>query len=189
LELGERHLSDGDADGAIHYFNSALRSEPTAEAYVGLSRAFSLKAVKSEKVFYVLALDALRKAAAAGPGSEELQVMLIGAAVKADRLGDLAVEYREKLKLDPGNEALKKRLRYIYAIALLDSEVKLPEVGYKPALFIKVGFDCVLLPFSAAIIVASNLYPKARPSLGVGVFFFFCYLVYRGILIYFSRRP
>ena len=189
MQLGSRHLADADPDGAIHFYNLALRKEPSVPGvYLGLGRAFSLKALKGEKVFYVLALDALRKAAAADPSSESVQALLIAAAGKADKLGDLAVEYREKLKSDPGNESLKKRLKYIYVISLLDREVKVPSVGYRPALFIKVCFDCILLPFSTSIIVAANVYPKARPSLMIGVSFFFCYAAYRGLLIYLSRK-
>ncbi|MEK7722645.1 MAG: tetratricopeptide repeat protein [Elusimicrobiota bacterium] len=189
MELGGRHLSDGDPDGAVHYYNSAIRREPAASAaWLGLAQAFSLKAGKGETVFRVLALDALRKAVTADPSSEEAHWRLAGAAAKADKLGDLAVEYREKLKRDPGNEGLKKRLKHIYIISLLDREVKLPAVGYKPALFLKVCFDCVLLPLGASIIVAANVFPRARPSLMIGVSFFVCYAVYRSLIFFFSRR-
>lgn len=189
MELGARHLADRDPDGAVHYFNSALRAEPESPAArLGLGKALSLKGGRDGKVFYVLALDALRKAAPAYPSSEELQGLIIAAAAKADRLGDLAQEYRGKLTLAPGDQALKSGLKLIYAVSLLDRDVKLPSVGYKPALFVKVFFDCVLLPFSTAMIVAANVYPKARPSLMIGVFIFFCYVVYRSLIIYFTRK-
>lgn len=189
MELGERHTAAGDPDRAIHYYNSALKISPAAPAAQrGLARALSLKADKGEPVFRVLALDALRKAAAAEPESEETQALLIGAAVKAGRLGELAAEYRARLKADPENAALKKRLKAVYVVSLLENDVTVPSVGYRPVFFIKVFFDCVLLPLGASIIVAANVMPKARPSLIIGVFIFFCYAVYRSLVWFFSRR-
>ena len=188
MELGARHLSDGDPDGAIHYFNLALRKEPSAPAvHLGLAQAFSLKAEKGEAVYRVLALDALRKDAAADPFSEDVYGRLVLAAAKADKLGDLAVEYREKLKRDPGNEGLRKRLRHIYIISLLDREVRLPTVGYTPGLFLKVCFDCIILPLGTSIIIAANTLPKARPSMMIGVSFFIVYAVYRSLIFVLSR--
>lgn len=189
MELGGRHLADRDPDGAIHYYNTALRKDPAAPApCLGLTRAFLMKAESGEQVFRVLALDAARKGVAADPSSDNAHSLLATAAEKANRLGDLAVEYREKLKRDPDSEVLKKRLKHIYIISLMDRKVKLPAVGYKPALFLKVFFDCVLLPFSTAVIIAANVLPRARPSMMIGVSFFFCYAVYRSIVFFFSRR-
>lgn len=190
MELGARHVSGGDPDRALHYYNSAIRTDPaSAAALMGLSRALSLKARTSGAVFEVLALDALRKAEGLAPGSGEVRAMLLAAAVRAGRLGDMASECREKLKSDPGNAELKARLREIYVISLMDTGVKLPPVGYKPVLCLKVIFDCIMLPLASSIIIAANVIPKARPSLMIGVFIFLCYAVYRGLVWFFSRRP
>ena len=189
LELGARHIGGGDPDRAIHYYNAALRAVPGApSAYIGLGKAFTLKEKKGEPVFRVLAMDALRKAVAAAPASEEAHALLIAAAIRAGRLGDLAVEYREKLKQAPDDAGLKKRLNHIYLISLMDTEVETPQLGYRPVFLVKVFFDCVLLPLSTSIIIAANTVPKARPSLGIGVFIFFCYAVNRTLVWFFSRR-
>lgn len=189
MELGARHVAGGDLDRAIHYYNAALRASPGAPlAYIGLGKAFTLKEKKGEPVFRVLAMDALRKAAAADPASEEAHALLIAAAIRAGKLGDLAVEYREKLKRAPSDAGLKKRLNHIYLISLMDTEVEVPQLGYRPVFFVKVFFDCILLPLSSSIIIAANAVPKARPSLGIGVFIFFCYAVYRTLVWFFLRR-
>ncbi|HAN03671.1 MAG TPA: hypothetical protein DCW72_02375 [Elusimicrobia bacterium] len=188
MELGARHVAGGDPDRAIHYYNSAIRTEPgSAPAYIGLARALSLKARGGGAVFETLALDALRKAELADPSSAEAHAMLLASALRAGRLGDMAAEYRAKLRGDPGNAALKARLREIYALSLMDTGVKLPPVGYKPVLCLKVLFDCVLLPLGSSIIIAANVIPKARPSLMIGVLIFLCYGIYRGLIWFFSR--
>lgn len=187
-ELGAKYVAEGDADRAIHYYNLSLRTAPgSARTYLGLARALSLKAAAGAKPFEVLAMDALRKAAAADPSLEDPHSLLISAAARAGRLGDLAVEYREKLRLAPDDEALKRRLKSIYLLSLMDRTVRTPTVGYKPILYVKVFFDCVLLPLGASMIVAANVLPKARPSLGIGIFIFFCYACYRWLIWFLSR--
>lgn len=187
-ELGAKYVAEGDADRAIHYYNLSLRTAPGSfTALLGQAKALSLKAASGGKAFEVLAMDALRKAAAADPAREEPHSLMISAAARSGRLGDLAVEYREKLRLAPDDDALKRRLKSIYLLSLMDRQVKVPTVGYRPILYVKVFFDCILLPMGASMIVAANVFPKARPSLGIGVFIFFCYACYRWLIWLLSR--
>ncbi|HAF95697.1 MAG: hypothetical protein A2X34_06655 [Elusimicrobia bacterium GWC2_51_8] len=191
MELGERRLERDELDEAIHYYNAALKESPSPHAaYLRLAEAYSRKARKGERVFYVLAMESLRGAIKAEPSAEDAHYKLIAIAMKTGKLGDLAVEYREKLKNAPAGKEkeFETYLKRIYLLSLLENDVKVPPVRHKPLLFVKVFFDCILLPFGTAIILTANILPKARPSLGIGIFIFGCYAVYRLLVYFFSRR-
>lgn len=190
VELGERHLERDELDEAIHYYNTALKASPLLRAAcMGRAEACFRKGQKGDSVFYVLAMESLRSVIKSEPASSaDVHEKLIIVAMKAGKLGDLAVEYRERLKKEPENRESSKYLNRIYLLSLLEKDIKVPLVTHRPILFVKVFFDCILLPFSSSMILTANFVPKARPSLGIGVFVFVSYLVYRFLIYIFSRR-
>ncbi|KAF0127192.1 MAG: hypothetical protein FD189_455 [Elusimicrobia bacterium] len=185
LEAGRRSLARGDADAAIHHFNRALKSSPVSpEARAGLYGAFMLKGDAGQKQFYVLAMEAARLSGGAGAAESAALDRLLTAGFKAGRLDELAREFRARAGKDPSAALFLKR---IYAMSLLAAENAPRASDYRPNLFIRVFFDCLLLPASCAAIVASVAIPRARPAFGFGVFLFACYAVYRAALMLLRR--
>jgi hypothetical protein len=193
LEAGRRSLARGEADTAIRHFNAVLKREPdSAAAQLGRYEAFMAKGDAGDRQFYVLAMEAARRScqgagASAGTGGAldaAAADRLILAGFKAGRLDELAGEFRARADKDPSAAPFLKR---IYTMSLLATENAPSASDYRPSLFIRVFFDCLLLPASCALIVASVAIPRAKPAFGLGVFLFACYAVYRAALMLLRR--
>lgn len=189
VELGGLNLERGELDRAIRYYNLALKKDVSHRAAnLGLSDACLRKGAAGEGVFYTLAKTPLRRILADSPKDETAADRLAVAHYKSGSLDTLIQEYREKAEADPGDEFYAKRLKYVRAMAMLDSETQVALPGYKPVPFVKSFFDFIILPSAIAAIGAGNLGVKFKPFLLLGVALFLFYFGYRVTLWIITRR-
>ncbi|MBI4656728.1 MAG: hypothetical protein HY746_08300 [Elusimicrobia bacterium] len=188
FELGDRNRDRLDYDQAIHYYNLLLRKDPADKT--ALLRLADIHAIKAEKepVYYVLAMEACRKILKTDPMDHEANEKLILTAIKAGTLGDLAREYREKLKKDPSNKIYKNYLNRISLMSIMGKDAQIPDSGYTPGFILRMFFDLGLLPISVIFILFYFWGPKYKSTFTAGTAMFAVYLCYRALLYFFSKK-
>ncbi|MDD2804901.1 MAG: hypothetical protein PHV33_05045 [Elusimicrobiales bacterium] len=189
VELGDLHLGRGELDLAVRCYNLALKknlAHPAANRR--LAQAYRLKAEREGAVFYLLAVEPLRRALAADPLDESLHELLQLLALKTGSIASLTREYSKKAKSGPDKDFNAAQLKRAAAMSVVGSEVLKQGFEYKPIPYVKSFFDFIVLPGAAVTIAVGNLSLKFKPFLLLGATLFLFYCAYRGILYLLLRR-
>ena len=184
VSSGDSCRENNNLDRALHYYNQALRIEPSsAEINRKLAETYLLKAESGKdnsKTFCRLAMECCRRVIAAEPANESAHNQLIVLAKKLCLMDEVISEYKEKIKKEQNEELTSLYNKCIKEISLLSTfddqaEEFRRKTRFIPDVYMRFVFDFILLPSSVLLIVLSVFVSRFRPVLlpSIGLFFFY----------------
>ncbi|OGS19303.1 MAG: hypothetical protein A3J83_07215 [Elusimicrobia bacterium RIFOXYA2_FULL_40_6] len=168
VELGDKRKADNDYVNSIRYYRNALKIAPeNKDVLFKLAEAYTLKAQDGSEIpeaDYQFAMNYYRDIIRLEPTNEQAHHKLIFLSMKNRLLGELAVEYKEKVKKYPENILYKECLEQLSVLVLFDKDITKHDYasGYRPSLPMRIIFDFLLMPASLTLIALSIFNPMFK---------------------------
>lgn len=180
LKKGVEFRLKNDFSAALREYRKAVEIAPeNRTAQLRLASIYiDLANYELSHYYLSLAQEALQKVLKIEPLNEEAHQSLITLHFKKGTLGELAREYKEKLKSQPEQKLWAK---YLNQIILIGKESLPPSSGEKgrPGFIIRFTFDYFLLPSGILTIITSLMSDRFRPFLFLGLVMLGFFLIYK----------